>query len=250
MPVYKRKRELDINIILTADLAEKGLLKEFAFFLYFKSKYRNSCIFDYSQKSVSEKFDLSRPIVKKYVDKLLKLGWCEMHHGNLIFKKLKNIDTFYHKRIYRLRVSQRGGVKGVLRTLRLLVLKNKQISFDSLKQLKLDLSTPSNLGVLKRAKKLVKKIGVVPEKLPSQEDRLRISMRKFAKMFGCSQGMAYNIIRDFKENGDIVCIPGGNVRLKKAKCPYLVRNFLRQTKGTFYINGGIYKPQCNEYVVD
>lgn len=245
--IYKRKRALDINLIHAKELAELGLLKEYAMFLYLKSKYPNSCVYNYSQKRISEKFNLSRTAVKKYIKIFLDLKWCRMHCGNLVFNKLKNIDDNKQKILYNLEISESGKIKEILHSLRLKILHVIQGQFDTLKKLRYDLIHAQHTSVISKAKRLLKRIGVKESKLPEASDQLTISMNKFAKMFKCSIGTAHNIMTRYKKSGEVLCIAGFRKQFKRTRNPQLINAILDKIKGTYYYDGIIYKTECNKY---
>lgn len=62
-----------------------GHLDSYAYWLYFKHLFRNGCIYNYNILRLAHKSGLSRTTVRKYINLFIALGWCRMHHGNLIF---------------------------------------------------------------------------------------------------------------------------------------------------------------------
>lgn len=245
---FKRKRELEINIVHAKELAELGLLKEYAFFLYLKSKYRNSCIYNYSVNKVAQKFGLSRLAVKKHVNKLISLGWCKIENGHLHCIKLSKIDENKQKIIHVISITSSGGIRQILYTLRLKILQNVQNQFNTLKKLSFDLNHSQDIRTLKKAKTLLRRIGIQKSKLPSQEAQLQISMSKIAKMFKCSISMAHKIIESFKVAGDVLCIGGLRKFIAKTNNMKMVKTWVNWIPGSYYRNGCLYKTECNKYI--
>jgi len=245
--VFKKKRELLINVVHAKELAEQGFLKEYAMFLYLKSKYRNSCIYSYSQKKLSEKFGISRSSAKKHVSLFLELGWCRMSADNLIFNKLKNIDDNKEKRLIYLEISTQGKVKEIVYNLRLKILQSLQDSFNTLKTVGRDILHASDTKSFTKAKKLLKKIGVKQSSLPTENDQLKISMLYFSKMFKCSVASAHGIITSFKNNGDVLCLGGLRTFVKATRNPLIIKAALNYG-GFYYKDGCIYKTECNQYI--
>lgn len=244
---FKRRRELLINIVHAKELSEAGLLKEYSLFLYLKSKYRNSCFYNYSQNRLSKEFGISRASAKKHIALFLKLGWCRMSAKHLIFNKLKSIDDNKEKRLIYLKISDNGKVKEIVYNLRLKILQSLQDSFNTLKTVGRDILHPKNSRTLTKAKKLLRRIGVKQSSLPAENDQLKISINKFSKMFNCSMTSAHNIISSFKKNGDVQCIGGLRKYIMKTNNPSLIKAALSKS-GFYYRDGIIYQTSCNQYI--
>jgi len=245
--VYKQKRELLINLIHAKELAEAGLLKEYAMFLYMKSGFKNSCIYNYTQQGLSIKFNISRPAVKKHISLFLKMGWCRLHGNNLIFNKLKNIDSNKHKQRFVLEISETGKVKEIVYNLRLKILHLLQSNFNKLKKLRFDYNHAKDSRTLNAAKRLLRRIGSNLKSLPSQNEQLKISMNYFAKMFNCSIASAHGIVASFKKNGDVQCIGGLRKYIMTSSDPAIIKGALCNA-GYYYRNGNVYKSECNQYI--
>lgn len=87
---------MNLNERAIYKLNEKGLLKELAVFIKFKSVHINSCIFNYNLKYLASETGLSLSTVRKHVKFFLKNGWARMDGNNLILEKIKKIS--YYKR--------------------------------------------------------------------------------------------------------------------------------------------------------
>lgn len=237
-------RSLDINKINLIAIAKSGRLKDLSAFLYLKSFYSNSCVFNYTQKSLAEKSGLSLSAVRKYIKSFLNSGWCKMHGKNLLFVKLNKFDHNKKKVIVKFEIAD--SIKQIFKDLQLLVLKNKQNQFNRYKQLSLDLHTPQNLNSYKAAQRTVKRKNIDVDKLPGEKDLMSISMSKIASMLGCSVGSAHNRIKELKKSNSILCVNGRKEIIKTSNMNQ-VKVLLEDIPNSYYHNGYVMAVSCNKY---
>lgn len=231
---------LDINIVNLESICESNRLKEFATFLYLKSLYSNSCVFNYTQVGLARNSKLPLSCIKKSVKSFLSSGWCRIHKGNLIFNKLRSFDHHKKKIIASVVITN---PKQILKDLRKLILNNLQNKFNRLAKLKSDLLS-SYTKTRRSAERKVEKLGLDATKLPGEKDMLTISMNKIAKLFGCSVGSAAAAIKDLKTDKLITCV----TETKKEKMnKKMAAQFLNLYPNSYYYNGVLYTVSCNKY---
>lgn len=235
---------LDINKINLIAITNSGRLKDFAAFLYLKSIYSNSCVFNYTQKSLADKSNMSIASVRKYIKSFLNSGWCKIHGKNLVFVKLNKFD--HHKKKMLFKFSVANNIKQIVKDLQLVILRNKQSQFNRYKQLGLDLYTPPNLQSYKTALKTVKRRGIDVKKLPGEKDLMTISMSKIASLLGCSVGSAYNRIKELKKSNSIFCVNGRKEIIKTSNM-IQVKVLLEDIPNSYYHNGYVIAVSCNKY---
>jgi len=234
-------RYLDVNTQNLKELADNGRLKDFAYFLYLKSLYSNSCIFNYTQKSLSVKSKIPVSRVKSCVKSFLESGWCRIHRGNLVFNKLKSFDHKKKKIIESIEITN---PKQILKDLRKLILNNLQDRFNRLAKLKADLLN-SYSKTRRAAERKVEKLGLDPNTLPGENDMLSVSMNKLSKLFGCSVGTAAAEIKSLKENGQIFCITERKII---SSCRLGAKAFMGSVPNSYYHNGNLFVVSCNKYI--
>jgi hypothetical protein len=235
---------LNINAVNLKTMVDSGHLKDYATFLWLKGLYSNSCILNYTQKSLSIKSGISLSGVRRYVKLFLDKGWCRMHKGNLVFNKLKTFDHNKKKIIFKFQIND--SVKQVLKDLQLFLLKKKQEDFYKLVKLSSDLSKPQNNKVYKNALKRVKKHDINKESLPGEGTEFSISMKKIALVLGCSIGSAAGKIKQMRQEGLVWCVTGRK-EIMPVKDPYYIKWLLNVHPNSYYHNGFIYSVCCNKY---
>jgi len=231
---------LDINVINLSTIAEANRLKEFATFLYLKSLYSNSCIFNYTQVGLAKKSQLPISRIKKSVKSFLDSGWCRIHKGNLIFNKIKTFDHHKKKIIKSIEITN---PKQILKSLQKLILENLQNKFNRLAKLNADLLN-SYPKTRRAAERKVEKLGLDAHKLPGENDMLSISMNKISKLLGCSVGSAANVIKSFKTDGSIFCVTERKIVKTFAQG---VKSYMQMNPNSYYHNGNLFVVSCNKY---
>jgi len=231
---------LDVNVINLSTIAEANRLKEFAVFIYLKSLYSNSCIFNYTQVGLAKKSGLPLSQIKKNVKSFLDSGWCRIHRGNLVFNKLKSFDHNKKKIIKPIQITN---PKDILKQLQKLILENVQNRFNRLVKLKADLLN-SYPKTRKAAERKVEKLGLDSTKLPGENDMLSMSMNKISNLFGCSVGSAAAVIKSFKTDGSIFCVTERKIVKTFSQG---VKAYMQLNPNSYYHNGNLFVVSCNKY---
>jgi len=234
-------KTLDVNIMNLKSIAEADRLKEFSMFLYLKSLYSNSCVFNYTQIGLAKKSGIPLSSVKRNVKSFLASGWCRIHRGNLIFNKIKSFDHHKKKIIESIEITN---PKQILKDLRKLILNNLQDRFNRLAKLKADLLN-SYPKTRRAAERKVAKLGLDANKLPGENDMLSVSMNKISKLFGCSVGSAAAEIKSLKENGQIFCVTERKII---SSCRLGAKAFMGSVPNSYYHNGNLFVVSCNKYI--
>jgi len=225
-------------------LGESGLIKEYAHFLYLKSLYKNGCVFNFTHLGLSKKSRLSRAAIKKHIKLFLDLGWCRIHSGNLIFNKREIFDE--SKQIIKTEFQIKSTVKEILYDLYLIILKNKQKQFDSLRKLRHDIDCSQNPYLKNRAEKLLKKYGLNVNKLPLANDELKVSTEKLSQLFKCSVGKCAGIIKTLKTSGLIQVFSDRN-SIFKIYNKKMMKCIISENPGCYVSGNFVVKVECNKY---
>lgn len=162
-------------------------MKELAFFLFIKYSYRNSCVFNFSVKSLAEKTGYSRTKVKRHTDIFLENGWCEFHGDNLIFNKYSKFIQYKHTT----RFSCKLTVQDILDQLYLYLLQNKKSQCDFAGKVRDDLKNPKCLSDYKRARKNRHRVNIKS----ASSDNFSLSSIGASRLFCCSPTHAGKILR-------------------------------------------------------
>lgn len=235
---------LSINESSVQDLAGKGLLKEFAYFLYLKSLYGNSCIFNYTQESLAAKANLPVSAIRKHVRVFINRGWCRIHRGNLVFLKVNSFLKSTTKVYVKFQIS--NNVKELYDDLSLMLLKIKQRQFDRYVKLKARLNN-WNPKVRKAAMVYMDKFGIKERDLPSESDKLKMSMKSIAAYLGVSVGSAAGLIKRLRVDRRIVCVPS-RTEVFWTWSKGCLKAKLEHTPNSYLSNGALFIVSCNSYV--
>jgi DNA replication protein DnaD len=241
---------VQINVVNLKVLSDRRLLRQLAVFITIKSKYKNGCIYKYTQESLAAKTGISRSAIRSYVKFFLDNGWCELHENkktksiNLCFKGLGKLDK-EPKRI--LADIKKGTTKELIQQFQLLILKHKQAQFNRVKELSADLNTPTNFKVLQNAKKMAKKYNYNVAKLPPRNARLKMSIKSIAKWLNCSAGKAVEVLNSLRVKGLITIIKCRNL-IGKSHIKAQIDRWLADNKNSFCVRGYVIQVSCNEYI--
>lgn len=231
-----------INTNCIIDFNRLDKLRYLAAFLLFKSKYSNSCVYDYTENSLAQKTGLSRSSVRKYIKYFVSRGYVHYHGKNLVFNKLKDVDGIDHKDLTI--IEPRGlTITQITRILYKELLKRRQRGFEFARQLNRDLTTAC-YKTQRRAKILKKRLNR-EKKLPGENDDLCLSFKSLAALLNCSKSKAHGIINHFKR--DFAIVSSQKVVLAKGISRNVARVLLMDNPGAFFYNGAVIKNSCNKY---
>lgn len=233
------------------EMIESGTEKELAVFLHLKSKFINSCIYNYTQQSLADKTGFSRSFIKKYISFFLKEKWAFMHGDNLMLVKVSKIDRSNKKKIL-IDIDTSGTYKDILERLQYEYLKHKAAQAEWYSKLCRDLKQMSLNEAKAKEKKISKKVPYLKIRHKasygeSGNDKFRVSFSMLAKWFKCSVGKAHSIIKKLCRTGFIdYTVRYLTVKAKNAK---EAKQRLINDPKSFYTNRGyVCRVACNEYV--
>ena len=187
--------EIDINFMTGKSIEFK---RSFALMLLIKKAYRNSMVYNYSAKNLSEKMNLSVYVTDKYINSLLKNGYCQFHGPHLQFISLNKIMSRRDKGIV-LQIPEKSTINSIVENIEILIIKNNLKKQDKLRTVKNDLTIGRKKDAkinLKSYKKSVKFAESHPEiKDEKIVDLNVLGMRKIANLLGSSIGYATAFIK-------------------------------------------------------
>lgn len=235
---------MQINVVNLKVLSDKGLLRHLAVFITIKSKYRNGCIYNYTQESLASKTNISRSAIRKYVKFFLDNGWCRIADGNLCFNGLGKLDK-EPKRV--LADVKAKGTKELIQEFQLLLLKHKQAQFNRIRSLGNEINTPTNIKAHKSAIKMVRKYGYNKSKLPPESAKLKMSIKSIAKWLNCSVGKTVAVLDRLRTKGLISITKCRNV-IGFSHIEARIDKWLADNENSFCVRGWVIQVSCNEYV--
>lgn len=232
--------------------------KELAVFLYMKSKFTNSCLFDFNYSRASSAFGVSRTAAKKYITLFLKNGWCNIHCGNLVFKDTVSVakaegiitdnprydDVWKNKKT---KFIKTGSIKENVNEIRVWIIRQKYKGFDFLKKASLDCKYSTPLGrkqriLYQRNLRTISRYGVSKDTFCNVEERFLIGFKKIAKHICASKSTAYRMMKLAAERGRIAYKSGHLEFVSGLKDDPLL------TEGGYFVYRGILcKRHVNEY---
>jgi hypothetical protein len=237
---------LRVNMALAQTMAKNNSLRELAVFLKLKSLNKKSIIYNYTQQKLSNLSGMSRSAIRKYIKFFLSNGWCDLHHGNLVFRKLFKFDPNKQKLITPINIQ--GSVKDILSSLYLMILQKKQLQFEKFKSLKDALYLTHDSFRAKKARWLVEKLNLDEKALPSPEDNMKLSIIGMAKLFGkCSKSKAHSVIKHLKQSKAVKCIVGKRTVIKTANKHHAAA-YIATHKNCYSYKGLVWKVECNSYI--
>jgi hypothetical protein len=177
--------EIDVRQLTGRNVEYK---RQFAFMLLIKSKYRNSMVYDYSPRTLSNKLNLSVFVTEKYITGLLKLGYCHFKGSHLQFISLNDIMPYrQHGEV--IIVNKNDGIQNIIEQINILIIKQNITNQNTLIQVKSDLiKATSNqridLKSYRRSQKFAKSYPKISDERLTEFNVL--GMRRIAELLGCS----------------------------------------------------------------
>ena len=192
------------------DFACKGRLKQLAFYLTIKDR-TNSIIYNYNPHRLSKFTGLHHRTIKRYVNNLISMGYCELHKNNLTFK---NQSRIIDKNDYLFKI-ETGAYQHILNQLYYSLIKNNY-----------------NQQFYNAAKKYSKNRNLIKRLNGQIKSEIFISSRSIGKLLGVSFVKANSIINKLSKNNVI----RSEVRIKfiKRMTHKEFKLFIEYSKG-FYL---------------
>ena len=218
--------------------------------LFFKAKkaYKNSCYYDWTYKSLSEKLRLSVYIVKKYIPILIDKGFAYEHNGNLIFKSTfkiinDNEDCVYKKGWHELNIKFNDSLGTILNEIYLVSIKQElsHQQYHIQKKTDCNLAQKENAYISKNKKRQIKDY-VNEYGLPGEVSQDTVlGLRKIANICNISLGKANKIIKELESKGKIKTKVISTVLKKDVSEKYLdvLRDAYKNEIGHFFVKNGI-----------
>lgn len=227
----------DLHIII-----KEGVLDEFSEFLFYKTRFKNGCVYDYTPERLSQFVNIPPRAIKRHIKVFLSMGWCKMHCGNLIFLKPNKFSKseYYDK----VNFTIRGTIKEIRDDLYLVLLRQKQSQFEYLQKLGRDNVHPQNDKIYKSARKRLRSMGKSVVELPRKGKRYSVSYKGIAKFLKISVGSAFNLIQRLIKKYKIWCY---RHLLELKKVPLTASEMFPDEDYTYYFNGYFFKRKRNEY---
>jgi hypothetical protein len=236
------------NGLLLEELHNDGKTNHLAHFIYLKSQYSNSCVFNYTQDTLAHKSGLGKSTIRKYVNFFLKAGWCKMHKGNLMFCKLE--DLAFEKYRIRLKVVIQGtNVKSIKQSILVHLLKLKAKRSEWFINLRLD----QLLCQKDPATRIMDKypdLGLADVNIgeTGTNGRNKVSYRKVAQWLNCGLGTAYNTVNSLCDANLMFKTKHGYRVLKWGSKKYEIAKKDGSTGKMFMSKRGfVIEIRCNSY---
>lgn len=238
---------MNIDGLLVYRMNKSGDLNQLATFLYIKQIYSNSCIFNYTHKSMAKKTGLSESSVRRCMKFFKKNNMVRYHKKNVIFKRLNEIKESPVRVKSKIKSKQLKEIKSELYAI-ILRLKANQAEWCS--KLRHDLTKCNKRVTVKLYKKIMKLDGFHKQEYRKDESdavgRFKVSFRKMAKWLGKSIGSTHKIIKELSESGKIILFQGGYSSIKKI--PGIAKAFIETSRKAFISGkGNVCVVKCNSY---
>lgn len=234
-------KEYSINTIYLNEISGLGELKRFGQWVYYKSKFKKGCVFNYSDVHFSRRIGISVSSARLLRIFWLEKGWCRMDSGNLIFNSARNSvrGDKWHKTTVKVYES----LKQTINELYYQVLHNKgKNQFDYLKRVSAAIKNPTKIKEYKWGRKQ-KLAGALPE----ADQRFKMSYKGIGKFLGCSNGKAYGIMMNLLNEKKVRIFKREPLLMLKSQSAVLL-NIMADECGGFVKGDSCYKNLCNEYI--
>jgi len=191
-----------VNINLLKYAIREGLFKPFCLFVLVKINFpKRSIFFDYTPERLARRIKSHPKTVKRYINKLIAAGFCEMRGTHLLFRNQKKICQHLEINVKgRLKIQVRpwNRLSQIENRLYYLLLKINATQQDFRNVVNHGTNTAKSLlnkPTLNRAKNLRKQSLLWKgESLSSNEDRRFCSCRQSARLFNTSHTKANQIL--------------------------------------------------------
>lgn len=233
--------QLTTSIHLIEHIIDDNLHVKYANFVHLKTVYSNSCIYEYSAKSLADKSKKSRTFIKQNIDFFLKKGWCRMHGNNLIFKttnQLKELYEITQIRKCKLKYKDLESLKLSIYS-KLIINKKKQV--DYIIKMKHDLLNPCKLKDHKRAIQRFKGENV------EINEKFTISYLALSDLFNCSKSFAFKIMEKLINSNYLE--KQRNIVLILKDCSRKFFKSLCLDSSYFTFKNSLFKTDANNYIL-
>lgn len=235
---------MKIGIATIHRIVSDDKIRDFSTFLYLRSLFKKGCFYNYTQLSLSKESGISRTAIAKYIAKFKSYGWVRLHEDNLIFNGNKHFrEDGFNKHV---QISALN-VKDIIQELKYIIIKHKLIQYETCKKAAhAIIMADTNPQVTIWAIRFQKKQKFNANKLFNQNEALKISHVKLAKMFNCSKATVNRTMKRMQKDGKIKISTFERKVLAVTKNKYNIEELL-QTKNRYYANGRVRSVVCNAY---
>lgn len=224
-------------------------MKCLAAFIFFKSRYSNSCYYGWSINSIARKTGLSRTSVRKYITFFMVRGWCEDHQGNLLFKKTGTLYCNNKKlknQYVKINITKNSSITEVLDELYYCLLKRSADRFEYMKKLWEDKTCGHypDLQHYKTVKKRCHGREIKSGEIPGYQ----MSLKKISELFKVSISAASRIIKRLN-TANKVLVRNNHVCLGNIINQPWLRHAFKWDPGTYISGKGfVVRKLANSYV--
>jgi hypothetical protein len=243
---------------ILSELLEGSNLRAFAAFLLLKSKVKNSCLYNPTGSSVAAILGCSVATANRYLKQFNKLSWLYSHKNNTMLVKVSEITKRYtesdpedYSKKARVYINLEGKkINDVVTLLNYLIIKQKELNKNFLLDLSQDLQMVKSSRAAKILIKKADKYNVRATEANGEIDRrLQISYERIAKLFKCSVGKAYNMMKKFFRLGYVKIYRKQEIILRRVPLD-VWEDKLMGKKGYYkchYAYGNVVRNHCNKY---
>lgn len=228
---------INLPVKIINQCRDKGQLKILADFIFIKTLYKNSCIYNGTFSNLSRKTGFSRTKITKLLTIFKKNGWVRQHANNLVFAWDKSKYSVFTTIKF-------ITPNDIINQLNLFLLHNKQSQCMYASKMRKDLN-PSGYISLKDYKKAVK-FGRDNYYRGAICENFVLSAKGAGRVFNCSSATANRVLLTLEQQG---LISINRVKRFVQKCSKELFKYFtppKNSQGTFYwFKGRIYNSLPN-----
>lgn len=187
-------------------------VRSLAIYHFYKSRYFNSTIYNFSYSKVAKDLKISFAVAKKCIDELIRLGFASKYKSSLTFTSSKKVGLKFKTHPYRyktVKIAKWSKFKDIIDILYTISLDNYSGQQKYVSKLKLDIKLINEKNCklsYKRIKKLIK-VKDSGEYSGKREADIIFSSRRLSKKWGVSHSKAAYILNRLQNKKLIIKSP-------------------------------------------
>ena len=172
----------------------------FALFLFLKSKFENSRVYNYNPTSLAAKLKISRYLVSKYIGIIQKNNWGYYSKNDFVLYSFWRVMKSDRAERYKIQICQKETLKTLVEKINIIILSNNIQNQDKLSRYRSYYTNSNRKDLSLREYKKIKDRFDHSKHSAGYEEEVVIGFRRLSEILNCSIGYVSIFIKRLVKN--------------------------------------------------
>lgn len=186
------------------DMLQLADTKSIALYLFIKSRYRNSTVYDYSNNKIAKLAGISNLLTKRLITNLTDANIATIRDGNITMRGTRKVLQSSYKRGWvKFTIRKKDTLKDITDLLYLLSIKEKSFQQEYVKRIKADIATTEKEKSGLSYKRIKKVLKMKEQYQGKAYQKIVFTTRNLSKFWNVSHSTVGRIIKSLENKGFI-----------------------------------------------